>query len=341
LGQGLARAFLDDPAGAAKVFSGRPIRRSDAEDCISSQAVRDLRLLKIIDTCPGDRLIARLAVRHVLEKVLVTDHPQSGFRGESLIVDPLWEGPALARLMPSRRRRLSLDLGTGCGILALQLAQWSDHVIASDINPRALAMGELNARLNSIDNVSFVQSDLFEAFRGQIFDQIVFNAPVGTEFRPRHMLEAGEAILEAFFNAMPHHLAETGVVQLNLCYRDWPDDAFVTRMRSWIGPTDYAFGAVLLRLWRRSSGPRFFLEKAIGSLRAGPEALSCSAISRGIITLARSHLPTHSEIDVNYHQWPPQATTRHLGEAIVAAIETGADQNLRGLIGSMGRLNPI
>lgn len=227
LGRRLTRAFLDDPATASRIFSGRPFSGSRTEDCVGHKALRDLMSLNVIGPYPGDRLVAHMAVRHVLDWVLVTDHPKSAFRGEALIVDPLWEGPAIARLMPNRRRRVSLDLGTGCGILALQLAQWSDHVIASDINPRALAMAELNARLNSVDNISFVRSDMFEGLQGRVFDQIVFNAPVGTEFRPRHMLEAGEAILRTFFNAMPEHLAEAGVAQLNLCFHDWPGDPFV------------------------------------------------------------------------------------------------------------------
>ncbi|MBU6318324.1 MAG: methyltransferase [Alphaproteobacteria bacterium] len=335
LGRKLKEAFLKEPTGAAGVFSGKQVRRAEVEALIGSQSIKDLTVLGIFETCPGDGLTSRFAVRHVLRKVLVTDHPKSRFRDEALIVDPLWEGPALARMMPNRRRRLSLDLGTGCGILALVLAQWSDHVIASDINPRALAMGDLNARLNSVDNISFVHSDLFEALEGQRFDQIVFNAPVGTEFRPRHMLEAGEFILETFFKAMPHHLADNGVVQLNLCFRDWPNDSFVGRMRSWMGPTKPAFGSVLLRLWKRSSGLKFLFEKALEAISAGPGALSCEAVSRGIITLMRSPVPTHTEIDVNYHQWPPQPSIGHVGEAIVAAIETGHDHSLRNLLRSL------
>src|SRR5215213_3279938 len=47
----------------------------------------------------------------------------------------------LAGLLVRRRVRRALDLGTGCGVLALLLARTAERVVATDINPRALQFG--------------------------------------------------------------------------------------------------------------------------------------------------------------------------------------------------------
>ena len=56
----------------------------------------------------------------------------------------------------------SLDLGCGSGVLALLLAAQSDRVIATDLNPRAIELTELNAQLNGIVNVECRQGSLFD-----------------------------------------------------------------------------------------------------------------------------------------------------------------------------------
>ena len=71
----------------------------------------------------------------------------------------------------------TLDLGTGCGYLALLAAGHSRHVTATDVNPRALALAQFNAMLNRIHNVETAQGDLFEPARDRIFDLIGSNPP--------------------------------------------------------------------------------------------------------------------------------------------------------------------
>ena len=61
----------------------------------------------------------------------------------------------LADLTVRRAVRTALDVGTGCGIQALLAARHAQHVVATDINERALAFAALNAGLNGIDNIEF------------------------------------------------------------------------------------------------------------------------------------------------------------------------------------------
>ena len=85
----------------------------------------------------------------------------------------------VANFMIRRPTRLALDLGTGCGVLALLKSAESDRVIAADRNPRAIRMTEFNARLNgcsqtSIAAVKGTSSNLSLVLK---FDLILSNAP--------------------------------------------------------------------------------------------------------------------------------------------------------------------
>ena len=72
-----------------------------------------------------------------------------------------------------------LDLGTGCGFLAVLSAKKSGDVTAIDLNPYAIRCAKENAHINHIANkIAFLQSDLFCALQNNIrFDLILFNAP--------------------------------------------------------------------------------------------------------------------------------------------------------------------
>src|SRR5439155_12169306 len=83
----------------------------------------------------------------------------------------------LAAMTPRRRAVRALDVGTGNGIHALLAARHHERVIATDVNPRALAFSEINAALNGIDNVETRHGSLFEPVEGERFDLITCNAP--------------------------------------------------------------------------------------------------------------------------------------------------------------------
>lgn len=73
-----------------------------------------------------------------------------------------------------------LDLGTGTGAIALALAsEKSDWVVeAVDFSAQAVALAERNALKNDIANVTFYQSNWFQAVEKSVsFDLIVSNPP--------------------------------------------------------------------------------------------------------------------------------------------------------------------
>ena len=89
-------------------------------------------------------------------------------------------GPAgnyLALLTIRRPCESALDLGCGCGIQSLLAARHCGHVIATDVNRRALALTRFNAELNEIHNIETRAGTSFEPVKGQRFDLVVANLP--------------------------------------------------------------------------------------------------------------------------------------------------------------------
>ena len=82
-----------------------------------------------------------------------------------------------AALTPRRRVERALDVGTGNGAQALLAARHAGHVVATDVNPRALAFTSLNAALNGFDNIETRLGNLFAPVAGESFDLITCNAP--------------------------------------------------------------------------------------------------------------------------------------------------------------------
>jgi methylase of polypeptide subunit release factors len=92
-------------------------------------------------------------------------------------------GPSLGTLIlggfarPRSRTARALDVGCGAGTLAMAIAPLCDRVFASDISPRAVALAEVNARMNGIANVEFRLGDLMAPVVDESFDLIVAQPP--------------------------------------------------------------------------------------------------------------------------------------------------------------------
>jgi release factor glutamine methyltransferase len=72
-----------------------------------------------------------------------------------------------------------LDMGTGCGILAIIMAKKAKSVLAVDINPFALNCAIKNAKSNSVkEKINFLRGDLFQSIiPHKKFNLIIFNSP--------------------------------------------------------------------------------------------------------------------------------------------------------------------
>ena len=121
-----------------------------------------------------------------------------------------------------------LDVGTGCGILAVLAAKKARSVIATDINPHSIRYALINSTINGVDRkVIPVRGDLLKPFRKTMkFDLILFNAPYIPIREPkvRKRMDwlklawsggnTGRKISERFIDEAPKHLEQGGRIML-------------------------------------------------------------------------------------------------------------------------------
>jgi SAM-dependent methyltransferase len=83
---------------------------------------------------------------------------------------------AMRKQFNGRRFARGLEIGSGTGLLTIELAQYCDDTVGVDINPRAVTCGTINQRINNVKNVEFRLSDAFENAPGT-FDVVIGNVP--------------------------------------------------------------------------------------------------------------------------------------------------------------------
>ena len=120
-----------------------------------------------------------------------------------------------------------LDLGTGCGAIALAIASERPRtaVTAADLSAEALAMAARNVQRLALDNVRLLRSDWFGAMQGRRFHVIVSNPPYvhghdprlsgELRFEPRLALDGGHGGLDCIrriVSAAGGHLERHGVL---------------------------------------------------------------------------------------------------------------------------------
>jgi SAM-dependent methyltransferase len=146
----------------------------------------------------------------------------------------------LADLVVRRDVESALDLGTGSGILAVLLARHAERVVATDLNPRAVAFADLNVALNGLEGIETRQGDLFEPVEGETFDLIVSNPPFvispdeasGQLFRDSGM--RGDRFCEALVRRLPEFLNDGGLAHVLVSWTHGEDEDWSAPLRSWV-----------------------------------------------------------------------------------------------------------
>ncbi|REF36868.1 methyltransferase family protein [Thermasporomyces composti] len=200
----------------------------------------------------------------------------------------------LAQLTVRNRVDRALDLGTGCGIQALHLSRHARQVVATDVNPRALALARLTARLNGLEvrgpgessgpsrpsdggvrspgpgappTLHLREGSLFEPVQGERFDLVVSNPPFVVS--PRGDLAyrdsglAGDEFCRRLVVEAPRHLTEGGVCQilanwLHIRGEDWRDRLNTWLVRAgcdaWVIQREVADPAQYIEVWLKDAG---------------------------------------------------------------------------------------
>lgn len=238
----------------------------------------------------------------------------------------------LAQMTIRRPVGRALDLGTGCGIQSLLLAGHADHVVATDLNPRALEVAALTAGLNGLD-LDLRHGSLYEPVAGELFDLIVTNPPyvmsppTGERLVYREGLFEADELVRRVVVEGAEHLAPGGVLQVLGNWAVTADEDWTDRLRSWIEPT----GCDALVLQREHLDPYEYIEVwlndagLVGTPDYGPryrqwldyfDALGITGVGMGWIMLHRSGRATP---DVRLEEWP-HAVHQPLGEAFAAHL---------------------
>lgn len=258
---------------------------------------------------------------------------------------------------PTRVRGAALDLGTGCGIVALHLARalGSDtdtRIVATDISERALVFARANAELNGLaDRIEFRAGSLFEPVNGERFDLILSNPPFvitpqQTSAEPVDRYEyrdggmRGDDLVAHVVSEAPRHLTPGGTL---LCLANWEcpwgvdglervgewvarADDQDSRVGTWVIERDRVDPVQYAETWARDGGARpgteVFEELMVGWLEDFA-ARHVVAIGLGSIRLQR--------LDPNYPPTTPApirleraggAFSADTGHALNEAFET-------------------
>lgn len=203
----------------------------------------ELRDLGLIEDGPrGVRALLRLSAH----EGLILAHDAYDEDKKTLRVDLVLDvNPttmSLSNMTVRRRVSRALEIGTGCGVLALLAARHADTVVATDTNPRALNIACFNAAINNITNVEWRLGSLFEAVEGETFELIFCNPPYvispDSQFIFRDGGRRGDTLCEEIVRQVPNYLT---------------DDGFATVLINWGIKHGEEWDVPLLR-WTESNG---------------------------------------------------------------------------------------
>ena len=234
------RRLPQTPLGTALrlFFLELPVRRADAERALGTDGVDALTRTQLATV--GREVSPEVRIAPVDTLLLASDR---------LSTDPTHDPPdyvstytPTARLCdlltPRQQVGRALDVGTGNGVHALLAARHSDQVVATDVNPRALAFTVLNAALSALTEVECRAGSLFDPVDGEEFDLITCNAPfvVSPERRWAYRDGSldGDELSERIVRGAAGHLAEGGFATLCVSWLGEDPDAPDERVVEWV-----------------------------------------------------------------------------------------------------------
>jgi len=179
---------------------------------------------------------------HIDGFLVASDHASAIDRKQVEMV--LWPNPTskfLSRFAVRRHSRATLDLGTGSGILSLAASRWSDAVMATDLNQRAVDCARFNSRLNGIDNIEAMAGDCYEPVRGRKFDLILSNPPFfitpqGDYLFCENPMEL-DGLCRRLVKEAPDYLNEGGYMQMLCEWAQIKGQPWEERVAEWLENT--------------------------------------------------------------------------------------------------------
>jgi hypothetical protein len=216
---------------------GQAVAASQGEKFIKKEILRDLLKSGILER-DGEWLLSACQLMPFGELILACDSRRRAKAPTAdLVLGVNQTTRLLARCSMFRPGGRALDLGTGCGTLALAAAPSAESVTATDINQRALNFCRINKALNGIHNVSFLHGDRFEPIAGRRFDSIICNppfflAPVSGLLYCDNSMEL-DGFVESLARSASRYLEENGVFQMLCEWVEFESEPWNRRLRPW------------------------------------------------------------------------------------------------------------
>lgn len=206
---------------------GRSEARTAAERALAPLSLERAEACGVLETS-GDRATPLLTLLPFEGLVLAADRSRDpATRARDDFVMGIGKGSRILAhaLLPPRADAAGgpsaaapcLDLGTGCGALALLFGRGGAPVVATDRNPRALAFARFNAALAGA-RLDARAGDLFGPVRGERFQRVACHPPFviapDTRFQYRDSGVRGDVFCRRIVREVPAHLVEGGTCQL-------------------------------------------------------------------------------------------------------------------------------
>jgi methylase of polypeptide subunit release factors len=175
----------------------------------------------------------------------------------------------LARITPRPNVGRALDLGCGSGVQVLHAARHVTRVVATDTNPRALAMAALSAALSGVpaETVDLREGSLFGPVSDERFDLVVSNPPFvispSHRFTYRDAGLPGDELSRLVVRGAAAHLSPSGMAAvlgnwLHVDGEEWTDRVTEwvagTGVSAWIVQRDSQPVAEYAATWLRDAG---------------------------------------------------------------------------------------
>ncbi len=194
----------------------------------------------------------------------------------------------------------ALDIGTGCGVQALELGAHADRVTATDLSDRALRFAATTAALNAM-TWELVAGDMVAPVAERRFDLVVSNPPFvigpgSTRYTYRDSGRAGDAVCAELARAAGTLLNEGGTMQflanwVHASGEDWRErvSGWVagTGCDAWIVQREVSDPVEYVNLWLRDASEAYDAARAQAWLDWF-DAQKIEGVGYGLVTMRRN-----------------------------------------------------
>ena len=193
---------------------GLPAAGDEIEAILGGTESADLERSGLI-VRTGSEVTAAVRISPAGDRLLVHDFDRAGRLSKEHVIGVSPATRTLAGLTPRNHVRRALDIGTGCGAQAIDLAAHAESVVATDISERAAWATRASAALNGIDHLEVRIGDGLAPVADEQFDLVVSNPPFvvspAAEVTFRDAGTRGDAMSRSLVRDVVTHLRPAGV----------------------------------------------------------------------------------------------------------------------------------